>query len=156
MDIRHIHKTHNVNLCLYHLVCPVKYRKKVFRFTELDEELRRICVEEIESRPFEITFHEIGTDLDHVHFLIQSVPTKSPKQITQTIKSIIAKWILKKYSDLLKEDLWTREFWTDGYYISTVWPHWNAHTIERYIKNQWRAEEYKRLHISEEQMQLGF
>ena len=101
-------------------MCPVKYRRKVFCFAELDEELRRICVEEIESRPFEITFHEIGTDFDHVHFLIQSVPMKSPKHITQTIKSITAKWILKKYADLLKENLWTREFWTDGYYISTV------------------------------------
>jgi putative transposase len=128
----------------------------VFRFAELDEELRRICVDEIESRPFEITFHEIWTDLDHVHFLLQSVPMKSPKQITQTIKSITAKWILKKYADLLKEDLWSREFWTDGYYISTVGPHWNAHTIERYIKNQWREAEYKRLHVSEEQLQLAF
>ncbi len=31
----------------------------VLLFAELDEELRRICVDEIESRPFEITFHEI-------------------------------------------------------------------------------------------------
>lgn len=27
---KHIHKSHNVTLLLYHLVCPAKYRRKVF------------------------------------------------------------------------------------------------------------------------------
>jgi len=156
MELENIHKRHNVNLCLYHLVCPVKYRRKVFRFEELDDELKRICTEEIETRPFEIIFHEIWVDMDHVHFLLQSVPRKSPQQIVQTIKSITAKEILKQFSEMLKEDLWKREFWSDGYYISTVWPHGNAHTIENYIKNQWRTEEYKKLFVSEEQTQLAF
>jgi REP element-mobilizing transposase RayT len=35
-----------------------------------------------------IEFLEIGSDDDHVHFLVQSVPMYSPKQLVQTIKSI--------------------------------------------------------------------
>lgn len=59
---------------MYHLVFPAKYRKTIFD-PKVDEKLKEICLE-IEKR-YEIKFLEIGTDLDHVHFLVQSVPTYS-------------------------------------------------------------------------------
>ena len=34
------------------------------------------------------TFLEIGSDKNHVHFLLQSVPSYSPTKIARTIKSI--------------------------------------------------------------------
>ena len=77
---------------MYHLVCPVKYRRKVFT-DEVENTLKNICIE-IEKR-YEIYFIEIGADKDYVHFLIQSVPTISSKQLTQTIKSITAREIFK-------------------------------------------------------------
>lgn len=120
METSHIIKAHNVNLLLYHLVCPVKYRRKIFANEGLDESLKEICLHEIAEQPFEIIFHEIGVDLDHVHFLIQTVPTVSPKNMVQTIKSITAKHMRKNHSDLLKKYLWKPVFWTDGYYVSTV------------------------------------
>lgn len=45
----------------------------------VDETLKDICLEI--SKRYEIYFLEIGVDKDHVHFLIQSVPMKSPTQI---------------------------------------------------------------------------
>ena len=120
METSHITKAHNVNLLLYHLVCPVKYRRKIFQNEGLDESLKEICLHEIEEQPFEITFHEIGVDLDHVHFVIQTVPTISPKNMVQTIKSITAKHMRMIHGELLKKYLWKPVFWTDGYYVSTV------------------------------------
>jgi len=38
-------------------------------------ELKEICLE-IEKR-YQVKFMEIGTDKDHVHFLVQSIPTYS-------------------------------------------------------------------------------
>ena len=66
---KYIHKSHNVIVLLYHLVFPAKYRKAV-----IDEGVKSICLE-IERR-YQIKFLEIGTDEDHAHFLVQSVPTK--------------------------------------------------------------------------------
>lgn len=63
---------------MYHLVFPAKYRKAVFS-EEVDKELRDICLEI--ARRYEIIFLEIGVDRDHAHFLVQSVPTYSPKKI---------------------------------------------------------------------------
>ena len=77
---------------MYHIVCPAKYRKAVFT-DEVDNYLKEVCLEI--SKRYEIIFIEIGTDEDHVHFLVQSVPMYSPKKLVQTIKSITAKKIVK-------------------------------------------------------------
>ena len=71
---KYIHKSHNVSVLMYHLVFPAKYRRVVFD-VDVDAVLRDTCLE-IETR-YEIKFLEIGTDRDHVHFLVQSVPTYS-------------------------------------------------------------------------------
>jgi putative transposase len=78
----YIHKSHNVTVLIYHLVTPAKYRKVIFD-EELDEYLCKIC-EGIEAR-YEIRFLEIGTDKDHVHFLLQSVPMYSPTKIAKLV-----------------------------------------------------------------------
>jgi REP element-mobilizing transposase RayT len=127
-----IHKKHNVSVLLYHIVCPAKYRKAVFT-PDVDEKLKEIC-EEISLR-YEIEFLEIGTDSDHVHFLVQSVPTYSPTKIVRTIKSITAKEIFKQIPEL-KKQLWGGEFWSDGYYIGSVGAHGSEDLIKQYVKNQ--------------------
>jgi putative transposase len=114
-----IHKSHNVSALLYHLVCPAKYRRAVFSET-VDERLRAACLE-INKR-YEIEFWEIGTDQDHVHFLVQSVPLYSPKKIVQTIKSLTARQIFRQCPEV-KKQLWGGEFWSDGYFIGRVGKH---------------------------------
>ena len=97
----YIHKSHNVSVLIYHLVCPAKYRRVVFD-EAVDETLKEICLEI--SKRYEVVFLEIGTDSDHVHFLIQSVPTYSPTKIVKMVKSITAKEIFKR-TPQVKEQL---------------------------------------------------
>jgi REP element-mobilizing transposase RayT len=127
-----IHKKHNVSVLLYHLVCPTKYRKAVIT-PDVDKKLKEICGEI--SLRYEIEFLEIGTDSDHVHFLVQSVPMYSPTKIVRTIKSITAKEIFRQMPEV-KKQLWGGEFWSDGYYISTVGAHSSEETMKQYIRNQ--------------------
>ena len=68
----YVHKSDNVTVLLYHLVFSAKYRRAVFD-PAVDQVLREVCLE-IEVR-YQIKFLDIGTDEDHVHFLVQSVPT---------------------------------------------------------------------------------
>ena len=81
---------------------------------------------------YEIEFIEIGTDKDHVHFLIQSVLTMSPSKIIKAVKSITAKEIFKLHPEV-KEKLWGGEFWTKGYYVNTVGRHGDENTIQAYV-----------------------
>jgi REP element-mobilizing transposase RayT len=99
----------------------------------------------IEAR-YEIKFLEIGTDKDHVHFLIQSVPRYSPTKIVRMIKSITAKEIFR-LAPGVKRTLWGGEFWSDGYFISTVGKHGTEKVIGDYVKNQGR-EGYDQLYSS--------
>src|SRR3546814_11580016 len=84
----YIHKSHNVSVLLYYLVCTAKYRQIIF--TEaVDLILKGVC-SEIAKR-YEVIFLEIDTDRDHVHFLLQSIPTYSPTKTVRMIKSITAR-----------------------------------------------------------------
>ena len=127
---------------MYHFVCVAKYRRLVIT-EEVDMVLRNTCMEI--SKRYEIRFLEIGAEGDHVHFLIQSVPTYSPTKIVTKVKSITAREIFSKVPSV-KEQLWGGEFWTDGYFVSTVGEHANEDVIRQYIKNQGKSGKYKQLH----------
>ena len=117
---------------MYHFVCVAKYRRLVIS-DEVDAVLKDVCIEI--SKRFEIRFLEIGTEGDHVHFLIQSVPTYSPTKIVTKIKSIIAREIFSAVPSV-KEQLWGGEFWSDGKYIGTVGEATSEKVIRSYIRNQ--------------------
>ena len=138
----YIRKSHNVSVLLYHLVCPAKYRRVVFT-QEVDTCLKAVCLEI--AKRYEIQFIEIGTDNDHVHFLVQSVPTYSPTQLTRIIKSLTAREIFKQVPSV-KKQLWGGEFWTKGYFVNTVGQKGNEQTIANYVRNQGRDAEYQQIH----------
>jgi putative transposase len=138
----YIHKSHNVSVLLYHFVCPAKYRKSVFD-ENVDKGIKEICIEI--SKRYQMHFLEIGTDKNHVHFLIQSVPTYSCTKIITIIKSITAKEIFKQYPEV-KKQLWGGEFWTDGYFVNSVSRFGDETTISKYVKEQGLEKEYKVLY----------
>ena len=140
-----IRKSHNVSILMYHFVCVAKYRRLVIS-GEVDHVLRDVC-EEISKR-FEMRFLEIGTDGDHVHFLIQSVPSYSPTHIVRKLKSITAREIFSRVPEV-KTQLWGGEFWTDGYFVSTVGEHANEDVIRAYIQKHGDSEDYNQLHKEE-------
>ena len=136
----YIHKSHNVTVLMYHFVFPAKYRRTVFD-ERVDEVLKEVCLE-IEAR-YQLKFLEIGTDKDHVHFLVQSVPTYSVTKIVTLVKSLTAREVFRRCPQV-KKQLWGGEFWTDGFFASTVGKHGDEATIGKYVKNQ--GNEYHKLH----------
>ena len=94
---KYLHKSHNVSVLIYHFVCPAKYRQIVFS-PAVDRTLKGVCLEI--SKRYQINFLEIGTDKDHVHFLVQSVPTYSATKIITTIKSLTAREIFRLHPEV--------------------------------------------------------
>ena len=146
----HIYKSHNKTLLLYHLVFPAKYRRKVFD-ENVDKTLKMTCLE-ISDR-YEIYFIEIGNDIDHVHFLVQSVPMLSITKIVTIIKSITARVIFKEHPEV-KKILWGGSLWSSGYYVNTVGQFGNSEMIKQYIKNQGKDSEYKTLYQGQLNLEL--
>ena len=140
-----IRKSHNVSILVYHFVCPAKYRRAVID-EKVDQVLKAVCLE-IANR-YQIEFLEIGTDKDHVHFLVQSVPSYSPTKIITIIKSLTAREVFARVPSV-KKQLWGGEFWTDGYYVGTVGQHATEDVIRQSVKNQGQEKEYVQLHVQQ-------
>ncbi len=146
----YIHKSHNVSVLIYHLVCPAKYRRVVFG-EEVDAVLKEICLEI--AKRYEMVFLEIGTEKNHVHFLVQSVPSYSPTKIIRIVKSLTAREIFKRVP-AVKTQLWGGEFWSKGNFISTVGRHGSEEVFRQYVKNQGTEKDYKRLHNEDIQLEM--
>jgi putative transposase len=138
----YIHKSHNVNVIIYHIVCPTKYRRVVID-QSVEKIIKQTCL--AIAQRYDMHFLEIGADQDHVHFLIQSVPMMLPTRIVQAVKSITAKQVFKE-APQVKKQLWGGEFWSDGYYISTVGKHGSEQAISKYVKEQGTEKEYVKIH----------
>ena len=136
---------------MYHIVFTVKYRKSLIH-NEMEKTIKEICNEI--SKRHEIIFLEIGSDKNHIHFLVQSVPKLSVSKIVQTIKGNLSREIFKKYPEVKKE-LWGGEFWTDGYYANTVSQYGGENQIQRYIQNQGKnyKKDYKKIYKDQNRTQ---
>lgn len=97
------------------------------------------------SKRYDIHFLEVGTDKDHVHFLIQTIPKYSVTQVVRIIKSITAREIFKRVPEV-KKMLWGGEFWSDGYFANTVGKFGSEIAISKYVQEQGKEKEYTQLH----------
>ena len=119
------HQSHKVTVRLCHLVFPAKYRRAVIA-AAVDQVSREVCPG-IEAR-YQINYLEIGTDQDHVHFLVQSVPTDSVTKLVTISKSLTAREVFRRCPGV-KKKLSGGEFWSDGYFAGTVGRQGNERTI---------------------------
>lgn len=134
---------------MYHLVCAVKYRRDVL--TEaVTNTIVNVCLE-IEEK-YGISFIEIGTDINHIHYLIQTHPKYSPTQVVTIIKSLTARMIFKINPEV-KKQLWGGEFWSDGYWMVTVSQNKTEETIKEYVKNQGNGK-YKSAHKKDDTVKI--
>ena len=142
MEDEHIYKRHSKTLLLYHIVLPIKYRCSVV-VDAIGDSLKSICLE-ISDR-YEMVFIEIGYEPDHVHFLVQSIPSYSVSAIVMKLKSITARELFLKHPSL-KKNLWGGNLWTSGYYANTVGLYSSRDVIKQYVSNQGKSKDYKKLH----------
>ena len=116
----------------------IKYRRQILKSKEYQEGIRKIIKEISERYWYEID--EFGTDGDHVHIFIGATGRWAPSRIMQVIKSISAREMFKRYSEL-KKSLWGGEFWSDGGYIGTIGEGTNEEIVRKYIQEQGSKEE---------------
>ena len=114
--------------------------------SEIGNSLRDICIGI--SERYEINFIEIGYESDHVHFLIQSVPSLSLSEIIMKLKSITARLLFKRHPKL-KAKLWGGNFWTSGYYVNTVGQYTNEEVIRKYVEAQGKENKYTKIYESQ-------
>ena len=125
---------HNISECYYHIQLTIKYRKAL-----LNPKIETTIVNSLKNvkECYAIEIYNIGFDQNHLHLLLQFLPKYSGGQVIKIVKSISAKAVFEQCPEI-KKDLYGGEFWTDGYYISTISGRGNKKVIEQYIIKQGR------------------
>lgn len=135
--------SHCVYQTHYHIVFPVKYRKSLLS-DEVTLQIKLISIE-IGER-YEIEFEQLGCDKNHIHILCSFHPKYSIGEVVRKFKSITARELFKRFPQIRKE-LWGGEFWSDGYYVSTVGERGDWRVVERYVKNQGKEPAAEQLRL---------
>ena len=127
----------------YHIVFPVKYRKALLS-PPITTAIREIAIEI--SERYDIWFEQLGCDTDHIHILCSFHPKLSGSDVVRTFKSITARNLFQRFPELRK-DLWGGEFWSDGYFMSTVSEKGNWQQVEAYVRNQGKTDKHDQLRL---------
>ena len=127
----------------YHIVFPVKYRKALLepRITGAIKEIAASITER-----YDVWFEQLGCDQDHIHLLCSFHPKYSGSEVVRIFKSITARELFKQFPELRKE-LWGGEFWSDGYFISTISEKGNWQQVEAYVRNQGKTKQQDQLRL---------
>ena len=80
--------------------------------------------------------HEMETDKDHIHYMIETAPNINLSNLVRTMKSYTTYHIWKFHKKCLSKHFWLEHtFWTDGYFFCSFG---NVSEIQlrKYIENQ--------------------
>lgn len=116
---------------MYHLVWIPKYRKRVLK-GKIAKRIEELLFECADFNRWKI--EELNIQLDHVHVLVQMRPEISVSKMVQFFKGMSSKVIREEFPEL-KEFLWGKSFWADGYFAETS-GQVNESQIREYIRNQ--------------------
>ena len=122
---------HSVFQMYYHLVCVVKYRRKV-----IDEDISKRLKEIFEyiAPNYNITLQEWNHDKDHVHILFKAHPNSELSKFINAYKSASSRLIKKEYP-IIRKSLWKEYFWSRSFCLLTTGGA-PIEVIKRYIESQ--------------------
>lgn len=122
----------NIN---YHVVWPVKYRRKILD-SEIESYLKNLVQEIAAEKGFTVSLFECG-DRDHVHCFITAPPKLSVTVIVKYLKGITGRKLYEKFPNI-RTRLWKGELWNHSYYCETIGSV-SEENIRRYIEKQSKA-----------------
>ncbi len=122
--------SHSVYDTSYHLVRAPKYRKWILQ-GQIRELVRQLIEDIAAHHGFEL--RELEVAKDHVHVFVGFPPKYSIAKVVGILKAVSAREIRKEFPEV-KRELWSGEFWEDGYFARTVGDEVTAEMIRRYIR----------------------
>ena len=126
--------SHNKYLLQYHLIFVCKYRKKLLVSQNIADDVKRLSTEVCNKHKVNIKYME--TDKYHIHYMIETRPNINLSNFVRAMKGYITYHIWEKYSAYLCKCFWKEKtFFTDGYFIYSVW-NVSEKTLKEYIENQ--------------------
>jgi putative transposase len=125
---------HSVSAIRVHLVCVVKYRKKIITLDGL--EVIRASFEEV-AKKMDFKLEEFEGEADHVHALVEYPPKLSISQIVNSLKGVSS----RRYGAAGHPKPFGKEaLWSPSYFASSVGGA-PIEVLKAYIQNQDKPKE---------------
>ena len=135
---------HSIGGSNYHLQFTPKYRREVFKSMGV----RNLC-----KAAFKKKARELGVNLesvefgpDHVHLFVTNCKNFSASKLAFYFKGASSFYIRKHNLPIVKQKLWGKSFWSDGYFYETV-GRVTAETVKFYIERQQKKHWQNTNHI---------
>lgn len=120
-------------LLQYHVIFVCKYRKKLLT-KEISNDIKQLS-QDICSK-YNVIIHEMETDKDHIHYMIETDTTISISKLVNLIKSYTTYHIWRLHKNYLSKQFWKENtFWTDGYFVCSI-GNVSEKQLREYIENQ--------------------
>ncbi len=142
MEKRYRTSAHSRYTIFYHLVLCPKYRRKIFKDFDINEDVRKSLI--TMSKYHDWLIEELETDEDHLHLCLSAPPRYSPAKVVNLIKTWTYKYVYRTHPEL-KTYLWGGKMWATGYYVSTVSDRTTKEEIKKYIRQQKRKQSQLKL-----------
>jgi putative transposase len=130
--------SHSVYETSYHLVWCPKYRRDIFKPSEIRKRAKELIRAICEEYGFEV--EELEVSMDHVHIMLSIPPSRAIGYAIRVIKSISARELFREFPEL-KQRLWSGQLWEDGYFARTVGSRMTSEVIKKYIKHHKELEQ---------------
>jgi putative transposase len=125
---------HSVSAIRVHLVCVVKYRKKIITLDGL--EVIKTSFEEV-AKKMDFKLEEFEGEADHVHALVEYPPKLSISQIVNSLKGVSS----RRYGAAGHPKPFGKEaLWSPSYFASSVGGA-PIEVLKAYIQNQDKPKE---------------
>ncbi len=130
--------SHSVYETSYHLVWCPKYRRDIFKPSEIRKRAKELIRAICEEYGFEV--EELEVSMDHVHIMLSIPPSRAIGYAIRVIKSISARELFREFPEL-KRRLWSGQLWEDGYFARTVGSRMTSEVIKKYINHHKELEQ---------------
>lgn len=127
-------KNRHKYLLQFHIIFVCKYRKKLLINRTISQDIKQLSYEICNRH--NIIIHEMETDKDHIHYMVEIEPTISISKVVNLMKSYTTYHIWERHKDYLSKQFWKEKtFWTDGYFACSV-GNVSEKQLRNYIENQ--------------------
>ena len=91
-------------LLQYHIIFVCKYRKKLLALKQISDDIKQFSYDICQRH--NVTIHEMETDKDHIHYMVETEPTMSVSKIVNLMKSYTTYHVWERYPNYLRNHFW--------------------------------------------------
>ena len=115
----------------FHIQLTPAYRKHIFVDEQIAELTLAYILEKLAELKVVVVAYNYGPD--HLHLFVANVRFVSEIELVKQIKGYSSYMMRKNFSNLFKDKLWGKKFWSEGHFYRSVGAV-NKETMKHYIE----------------------